>query len=462
MACSASLSVHAVCLSTLACAGRLVFFFLAVTPGLYFLAPQLAETMLQFRFASLRTEAAIAALFGYNGSMVAWTAGYEGRLYGCCEATGGYEDCLEQHVTGAVAWAAWQMYASSGNTSWLSSTGYPILSAAADFHASRVSSTGNGSYSVRGVLPMDEWCVGSGCGCESPGVDDDAETNAVVRLSLLLAARAAEVLGVDNDHTRRWAAVGEGVLPLFNATGGHHNQFNSPLCPGGWGGSHYTTAHTVCPEDVNLLTYPFGDALSISRSVALADALLFVPLTCKENAGMTTPMHTVLWLYLADDTEANTTNTTFFTYAMAEFNRSMHAAAYGPFNVRNEVDKHADIPGGHFDNTKFLTGDGGFLQALLNGFGGLRLVNETALKLLRPSLPESVGRLVLRSLSWHGRRFTLSINASHAVFEVLQALPVAVTLRRGGCTLLQPGQAISVSRLDASEWPAVAAETCAG
>lgn len=35
----------------------------------------------------------------------------------------------------------------------------------------------------------------------------------------------------------------------------------------------------------------------------------------------------------------------------------------GPFNVRNEVDAHPDIIGGHFNNTKFLTGDGGFLQA---------------------------------------------------------------------------------------------------
>ena len=41
---------------------------------------------------------------------------------------------------------------------------------------------------------------------------------------------------------------------------------------------------------------------------------------------MTTPMHTIVWLGLGE-----------WTLAQAEFNRSMHAACYGSFNVRNEV-----------------------------------------------------------------------------------------------------------------------------
>ena len=41
---------------------------------------------------------------------------------------------------------------------------------------------------------------------------------------------------------------------------------------------------------------------------------------------MTTPIHTIVWTSLGET-----------TLAQAEFNRSMHAACYGPFNVRNEV-----------------------------------------------------------------------------------------------------------------------------
>jgi hypothetical protein len=71
-------------------------------PSLYFLSPPLAEALVEYRYVSVAsgTEAKIAALFGYNGTMSAWTAGYQGALFGCCSGHGEYEDCLEQHVTG--------------------------------------------------------------------------------------------------------------------------------------------------------------------------------------------------------------------------------------------------------------------------------------------------------------------------------------------------------------------------
>jgi hypothetical protein len=41
-----------------------------------------------------------------------------------------------------------------------------------------------------------------------------------------------------------------------------------------------------------------------------------------------------------------------------------------------QVDAHQDVIGGHFNNSKFLTGDGGFLQALVHGYGGIRIVDS--------------------------------------------------------------------------------------
>ena len=320
-------------------------------PPLYFLAPDLAGAILQYRFLSLPVMRDLAARFGfggYGGAMAAWTAAYLGNPFGCCSASGGYEDCLEHHVTGDIAFSAWQYYSATGDVEWLGGVGWALLSATADYHLSRVSPpppalaslVRDTQFHVLNVLPIDEWSVGSGCGSEDPGVQDDAQMNGVVKASLLLAARAARVLGNVTARSALWEAVGTNVVLLYNASHGHHNQFTSPPCPGGWGGSHYSPSHTVCPSDVEHLTYPLGDVLNTSAADSRADAELFIPLTCRENAGMTTPMHTVVWLQLGEA-----------ALAQAEFNRSMHAACYGPFNVRNEVDKHADIPGGHFDNT---------------------------------------------------------------------------------------------------------------
>lgn len=65
----------------------------------------------------------------------------------------------------------------------------------------------------------------------------------------------------------------------------------------------------------------------------------------------------------------------------------MLAAVYGDFNVRNEVDVHNTTVGGHFNNTHFLTGDGGYIQILLNGYGGLMLAKQDGMQLNRPVVP---------------------------------------------------------------------------
>ena len=132
--------------------------------------------------------------------------------------------------------------------------------------------------------------------------------------------------------------------------------------------------------------------------------------------------------------------------------------------MRNEVDKHADVTGAHYDNSKFLTGDGGFLQSLVNGFGGLRIADETTLRLLRPSLPDSVGRLRLRRLSWHGRLLTLDVDSAMATLTnaVGGSGAIGVTEGPGGggaCTLLVLGTSYQIPS-GGTLWPYSVTESC--
>ena len=388
-------------------------------PPLYFLAPSLSASILQYRFLSIPVMRKLATTFGFDafgGAMAAWTSAYLGNAFGCCSGHGEFEDCLEHHISGDIAFSAWQYFAVTGDLEWLASVGFPLLASLADYHLARVTPTPpslakdvhDTIFHINGVLPIDEWSVGSGCGSETPGVDDDSQMNGVVKASLTLAAAAARILDNVTARSLLWDAVGANVVILYNVTHNHHDQFNSKTCPDGWGGSHYSTDHTVCPSDVEHLTYPLGDVLNTSAADSRADAELFFPLTCRENAGMTTPMHTIVWLSLGEEMKA-----------ASEFNRSMHAACYGAFLVRNEVDKHADIQGGHFDNTHFLTGDGGFLQALINGYGGLRIVID-GLRLLQPALPDSVGTLTLRHIAWRGGKFTVMITQDMQILSAIE------------------------------------------
>lgn len=139
-------------------------------PPLYFLAPPLAAAILQYRFLSIPVMKELAVRFGfggYGGAMAAWTAAYLGNPFGCCDARGGYEDCLEHHVTGDISFSAWQYFSATGDDEWLRSVGWPLLSTTADYHLSRVTPpppptaelVGDTPFHVLNVLPIDEWCV---------------------------------------------------------------------------------------------------------------------------------------------------------------------------------------------------------------------------------------------------------------------------------------------------------------
>ena len=72
------------------------------------------------------------------------------------------------------------------------------------------------------------------------------------------------------------------------------------------------------------LTYPLN--FNVTPQIIRNDAEAFIPITCQENAGMTGPIHAIVWLMLNESWKAE-----------GEFNRSLQACTYGEFHVRNEV-----------------------------------------------------------------------------------------------------------------------------
>ena len=64
---------------------------------------------------------------------------------------------FEHHITADVALAAWNYYCVTQDKEWLKQKGWPILSATADFWASRVERNGPGKYEIKNVVAADEW-----------------------------------------------------------------------------------------------------------------------------------------------------------------------------------------------------------------------------------------------------------------------------------------------------------------
>ncbi|CAF1535077.1 unnamed protein product, partial [Adineta steineri] len=326
-------------------------------PALLPFYPSHAANILRFRYNSLEESNNIAKIFGYNGSMFAWTASYFGRPQGCCDGKGGWENCIEQHITGDVAVAVQMYYYATRDKLWLQNIGWPLLRDIARFWSSRITKTNNITYSINGIMPVDEWCDNTQSKCGDIGVNNAIQTNAVAVVSLIFATEVGNMFGFDVDP--EWIQTAKKLKINFNSTTQTHIQWDNAVAP--------SSPHTyVCPEDVLYLTYPMN--FNVTPEIIRNDAETFIPITCQENAGMTGPIHSIVWLMLNETLKAE-----------GEFNRSLQACTYGEFHVRNEVDIHEDIIGGHGFNTHFLTGDGGFIQAVMMGYAGLRYDEKSLL-----------------------------------------------------------------------------------
>lgn len=168
-----------------------------ILPVLLRLHPELARSMLDYRYDALPAARRRAAAYGYRGAMFPWESDHNGEE---STPTFALTGPMEHHITADVGRGVWLYFKATGDTAWLRSEGYELLRDCADFWVSRAEATSGGRFTVRNVVGADEYAI---------GVDGNAFTNAAARRVLEYAADAAEVLGVKPDA--RWREVASGM-----------------------------------------------------------------------------------------------------------------------------------------------------------------------------------------------------------------------------------------------------------
>jgi trehalose/maltose hydrolase-like predicted phosphorylase len=330
-------------------------------PSLLAQHPDLAAAMNTYRDRRLDTAEEHAASTGYLGARYPW----ESALTGTEEIPAGFTEGLyEQHITADIALAQWQYYLSTGDKRWLARDGWPVLSQAADFWASRVSPGADGNGHIDGVTGPDE---------ESPDVNDDAYTNVAAKTVLLDATEAAHVLGLS--APARWTSIASKIVVPEDATAGIIPEY------AGYAGG------LVKQANVTMLEYPWD--YSLPSGVAHNDIDYYAPRTDPNGPSMSDAINSIGTSALGTPGCAS--------YVFTE--RSVQ-----PF-IRGVFDQFSETKGGGVFT--FMTGIGGFLQEFIYGYSGLRM-DATAVH-VAPSLTGQLGGVVLHNLSWHGRRFTVAI-----------------------------------------------------
>lgn len=327
-------------------------------PPILILHPEMARSLLEYRFERLEAAKANAKSHGYKGAMFPWESDDEGQ-----EATPVWAltGPFQHHITADVGFAFWKYYAVTKDKEWLRTRGYPLLKEVADFWASRVEKGADGKYHIINVVCADEW---------AENVDDNAYTNGIVKEVLQYATDAADDLKMKADP--KWEDIMDNLVIWKNSEGvtKEHATYNG---------------ETIKQADVNLLAYPLHvitDPAAIKKDLDYYESR-YSP----DGPAMSLAILSILNTRLGNPEKG-----------YEWFVKSYKPNQVPPFGVL------AETAGG--TNPYFATGAGGFLQTLLNGFGGLE-IDENGIEQRKTKLPSKWKSLTITGVGPEKKTYTV-------------------------------------------------------
>ena len=329
-------------------------------PAILVLHPEIAKSMVEYRFQRLEAARRNAFSKGFKGAMFPWESAETGVEETPVWALSGP---FEHHITACVAIAAWNYYCVTQDKNWLRERGWPILQATAGFWASRVERNGPGQYDIKNVVAADEW---------AENVDNNAFTNAAAKLNLQVATEAAKILGVAADPDWLEVAANIPVLKMENGVTREHASYKG---------------EGIKQADVNLLSYPLK---YITKPAEVRADLEYYETRVPDEGtpAMTQGIFALLYARLGEKAKA-------FRW----FKEAYEPNLLPPFRVI------AETKGG--TNPYFATGAGGVLQSVLMGFGGLDITPKGIIQ-IRSVLPERWKKLTIRGVGTGKKTFVVT------------------------------------------------------
>lgn len=318
-------------------------------PPLLILQPEIAKSILEYRFKRLGAAKQNAFSHGYQGAMFPWESSDEGSEDTPVWALTGP---FQHHITGCVGWAFWKYYQVTKDKQWLRDRGYPVLKEVGDFWASRVERKGPGRYEINNVIGANEW---------QENIDNNAFTNGMAITALKYATQAARELGLAANPDWDLVAQNIPILKFPDGTTKENETYDGVA---------------IKQADVNLLSYP----LDIIRDKAQVekDLAYYEPRYSRDGPAMGNSVLSALYSRIGNVNKAT----------------ELFAKAYKP----NEVPPFgvlAETAGG--TNPYFATGAGGFLQAVINGFGGIT-ISDAGITQIKTKIPSNWKSLEIRGV----------------------------------------------------------------
>ncbi len=328
-------------------------------PTILVLHPEMAKSLVEYRFQRLAAAKKNAFNHGYKGAMFPWESAATGVEETPVWALSGP---FEHHITACVGIAAWNYYCVTQDKEWLREKGWPILKETANFWASRVERNGPGKFDIKNVVAADEW---------AENVDNNAWTNASAKAVLKYATDAAKILGIAADDDWMNVAQNIPILKMDNGVTREHATYNG---------------EGIKQADVNLLAYPLKE-VSDPKQVRKDLEYYETRVPTEGTPAMTQAIFALLYARLGDGEKA-------FHFFQD---------AYIP-NLNPPLRVIAETKGG--TNPYFATGAGGILQSVMMGFGGLEITPE-GITQVKSSLPQKWKKLTITGIGVTNKTFVV-------------------------------------------------------
>ncbi|XP_053605978.1 protein-glucosylgalactosylhydroxylysine glucosidase [Plodia interpunctella] len=348
-------------------------------PTILLLYPKYAHELLQYRVDRAHVAAELAMKAGDKGYRFPWESAFTGVEVSqpCCPEVAEFE----QHITGCISFAARQYLATTRDEQWLEHGGCPLVSYIADFWASKaLINYTTGLYDISNVMGPDE---------DHSNVTNSAFTNVVAGYSLYLAQYVACLCKsyYNTENPDHWADIAFNLALPYDSTLDYHPQFDG-----------YRRGETIKQADVVLLGFPL--MYPMNTSTRSNDLSYYKSVTRSSGPAMTWSMHAIGHLQLME-----------YKKAAKMFNKSYEGYVREPFKIWSE-NRRPNVGA-----VNFLTGMGGFLQALVFGYAGIS-IHLDRLQIYTPQLPPQTNRFQIKGIKYLGANLTLTIEESGSTLSV--------------------------------------------
>ncbi len=401
-----------------------------ILPFFTYSNPQIARSLLTYRYLGLEGARKKAKSNGYEGAMYPWEAAWpsDGEVapeWGRVDVVTGkqtkiWTGFIEQHITADVAFAVWQYYMATDDQAFMEEFGYEIIFDTAKFWASRLEwDDSRQQYSINDVIGPDEY---------KEHVDNNAFTNYFAHFNLELAVTYYQQLReLDTAVYQKLNAK----LQLEQAAIAWNEAIDKLYLP------QPRDTDLLVPQDDTYLTKRIIDLTKYKNQTHVNTIFEDYSLEQLSDIQVSKQADLMILFYLLEDKfseEVKIANYHYYepkTLHDSSLSLSTHAILANDLNDRSlayqlyqqacEIDLGPDMKSS--DLGMHTASIGGIWQIIVMGFAGVRMIHGKLR--MNPKLPAHWNKLEF-SISWKGQRLEVAIGKDKLVITALDQLPVTL------------------------------------